>query len=142
MQVLQVNYQALFSELIQKEKTILGPDVVTAKLKTIPGIEVSNKGEIRHISVLPEVFLEELIRQFIELSGVIGKGTVSRVLSEYSLRLTSSGAVETSKQIEDTGLLPQIREDAQPDPAGIPSNTQMEELNKLIQDINRNIISK
>lgn len=81
----EVDYQKLFTELIKKQILILGPDITLSKIKNVKGISVDSSGNVLNLEGDPKVLLQEVIDQFIELSGMIVKKTMESVFSEYPI---------------------------------------------------------
>lgn len=79
------DYKKLFSELIKKQMLILGPDITLAKAKNVVGITVDINGEVQQIEGDPNVMLQNLINEFVELSGLIVKKTMESILTANNL---------------------------------------------------------
>lgn len=77
------DYKQLFSQLIKKQMLILGPDITMAKVRNVAGLTVDAMGEVQKIEGDPQVMLQGLINQFVELSGMIVKKTMESILSSY-----------------------------------------------------------
>jgi len=77
------DYKKIFTELIRKQMIILGPDITLSKAKNVPGIQVSEQGEVTNIDGDPQALLQLLINQFVELSGAIVKKTMESILNTY-----------------------------------------------------------
>lgn len=77
------NNKRIFSEVIKRQIAILGPDITLAKVKNVPGIEVNSTGEVVNLQGDPQVLLQELINQFVELSGLIVKKTMESILATH-----------------------------------------------------------
>lgn len=73
----------LFSELIKKQMLVLGPDITLAKVHNVAGLTVNVDGEVQDIQGDPQVLLQSLINQFVELSGMIVKKTMESILTSY-----------------------------------------------------------
>ena len=77
------DYKSLFSQLIKKQMLVLGPDITLAKVKNVTGITVDLNGDVQKIEGDPQVLLQGLINQFVELSGMIVKKTMESILTSY-----------------------------------------------------------
>jgi len=77
----ETDYKQLFSQLIQKQILILGPDITIAKVKNVPGIVVDQAGSVQSITGDPQALLQALINQFVELSGMIVKQTMESIVA-------------------------------------------------------------
>lgn len=74
-------YQKLLSEVIKKQIVILGPDITLAKARNVPGLTIANDGTVTAISGDPKVLTQQLVDQFMELSGLIVKKTMEPLLT-------------------------------------------------------------
>lgn len=77
------DYKKLFSELIKKQILVLGPDITLAKVRNVIGITVDVNGDVQKIDGDPQSLLQNLINQFVELSGLIVKKTMESILTSY-----------------------------------------------------------
>lgn len=77
------DYKQIFSELIKKQMLILGPQITLSKVKSVPGITVDANGEVTNIQGDSQALLQNLINQFVELSGLIVKKTMESILTSY-----------------------------------------------------------
>lgn len=71
----------VFSELIKRQIAILGKDITLAKVKNVPGIEIDSLGNVTALNGDPQILLQELINQFVELSGLIVKKTMESIIA-------------------------------------------------------------
>lgn len=81
--VTDTDYKSLFSQLIKKQMLVLGPDITLAKVKNVVGIVVDQNGDVQQIEGDPQVLLQDLINQYVELSGLIVKKTMESILTSY-----------------------------------------------------------
>jgi hypothetical protein len=77
------DYKQLFSQLIKKQMLVLGPDITLAKVRNVMGITVDVNGDVQKIDGDPQALLQNLINQFVELSGLIVKKTMESILTSY-----------------------------------------------------------
>lgn len=77
------DYQKLLSEVIKKQIVILGPDITLAKARNVKGLTISDDGTVTAISGSPQVLTQQLVEQFMELSGLIVKKTMEPLLANY-----------------------------------------------------------
>ena len=75
------DFKKLFSELIKKQMVILGPDITFAKVRNVVGLKADINGDVQSINGDPHVILQELINQFVTLSGEIVKKTMETMLA-------------------------------------------------------------
>ena len=79
----QDDYKALMSELIKKQIVILGPDISLVKARGVSGLTVVDDGTVTAISGDPKIVLQQLIYEFVTLSGLIVKKTMEPLLANY-----------------------------------------------------------
>ena len=79
----ETDYKSLFSQLIKKQMLVLGPDITLAKVRNVTGLTVDINGDVQKIEGDPQVMLQSLINQFVELSGMIVKKTMESILTSY-----------------------------------------------------------
>lgn len=77
------DYEKLFTEVIKRQIAVLGPSITLAKVRNVPGIVVDDIGNVTKINGDPQTLLNQLINQFVELSGLIVKKTMESILSSY-----------------------------------------------------------
>jgi hypothetical protein len=77
------DYKQLFSQLIKKQILVLGPDITLAKVRNVTGLTVDINGDVQKIEGDPQLMLQSLINQFVELSGMIVKKTMESILTSY-----------------------------------------------------------
>ncbi len=76
-------YKAVISEVIAKQVVILGPEIAVLKAKNVPELEVSSNGVVTDIKGDPQVALQKLIDQYVELSGQIVKNALGPIFTKY-----------------------------------------------------------
>lgn len=79
----QAEYKRLMSELIKKQIIILGPDISLAKARGVAGLTVADDGSVTTITGDPKAALQQLIEEFVSLSGMIVKKTMEPLLANY-----------------------------------------------------------
>ncbi|HYM65597.1 MAG TPA: hypothetical protein VES68_03905 [Candidatus Sulfotelmatobacter sp.] len=77
------DYKTLLTQVIQKQMVILGPTITLAKARNVKGLTVSDDGTVTEIQGQPQVAIQALIDQFVQLSGLIVKKTMEPLLSVY-----------------------------------------------------------
>lgn len=88
----QNDYQNLFSELIQKQIVILGPDIAVLKARNVSGLKVADNGAVIQMNGNPQELLNQLVDQYVQLSGLIVKKAMEPLLSKYpSISLHQNG---------------------------------------------------
>lgn len=100
----ETDYKQLFSQLIKKQMLVLGPDITLAKVKNVTGITVNPTGDVVSIEGDPQVLLQNLINQFVELSGMIVKKTMESILTSYPgmMAMAATGALGGMPQQSDS----------------------------------------
>jgi hypothetical protein len=79
----ETDYKNLINEIIAKQTLILGPDIVHLKAKNVIGLSISDKGEVTAISGDPQKVLQNLVDEYISLSGQIVKNILNPVFEKY-----------------------------------------------------------
>jgi hypothetical protein len=77
------DYKKLLTEVIQKQMVILGPSISLAKARNVKGLVVDDNGTVTNIQGPPQLLIQGLIDQFVQLSGLIVKKTMEPLLSAY-----------------------------------------------------------
>ena len=78
------DYMQLLSDVIKKQIVILGPDITLAKARNVPGLTVDASGTVTQISGEPQKITQNLIDQFVQLSGLIVKKTMEPLLAYHT----------------------------------------------------------
>lgn len=73
----------IFTEIIKRQMAILGPEITLSRVRNVPGIEVNESGDVINTTGDSQVLLQELINQFVELSGLIVKKTMESILANH-----------------------------------------------------------
>ena len=105
---------------------ILGAEITLARVKSVSGITVASSGEVTALSGDPHELLQNLINQFIDLSGEVVKKTMESVLSNYAVLSQSPIGLSdhTIKKAEAIGTVTT---------SGDLTPTQIQELNKVLE---------
>ena len=77
------DYKKLLTEVIQKQIVILGPAITLAKARNVKGLTVSDDGTVTDMQGSAQELIQNLIDQFVQLSGLIVKKTMEPLLSMY-----------------------------------------------------------
>lgn len=77
------DYKKVLTEVIQKQMIILGPTITLAKARNVQGLTVADDGTITEMSGSPQVLIQSLIDQFVQLSGLIVKKTMEPLLANF-----------------------------------------------------------
>jgi hypothetical protein len=85
----ETDYRNLINEIIAKQTVILGPNIVLIKARSVNGLKVDNTGKVESITGDPQKVLENLINEYITLSGQIVKNVLAPVFAKYpEIKLT------------------------------------------------------
>jgi hypothetical protein len=76
-------YKALISEIIAKQTVILGPDIAILKARNVAGLTIGDNGEVINIEGEPGRILQQLINEYVELSGMIVKNALGSIFEKY-----------------------------------------------------------
>lgn len=76
-------YEALISEIIKKQTVILGPEIAIVKARSVPGLMVDNDGKVTGVGDNPKETLQNLVDQYVELSGQIVKNALGSIFAKY-----------------------------------------------------------
>ena len=76
-------YSALISEVIKKQSVILGPEIAILKARSVPGLMVDNDGKVTGVGDSPKDTLQNLVDQYVELSGQIVKNALGSIFAKY-----------------------------------------------------------
>lgn len=77
------DYKKLVTDVIKKQIVILGPDITLAKARNVKGLTVADDGTVTDMQGPPQELIQNLIDQFVQLSGLIVKKTMEPLLSAY-----------------------------------------------------------
>jgi len=102
------DYKKLLTEVIQKQMVILGPSISLAKARNVKGLVVSDDGMVTDIQGPPQVLIQDLIDQFVQLSGLIVKKTMEPLLSAYP-----DGAMNQTQPLEVAAPIPAASKEVQ-----------------------------
>ncbi|OIO32663.1 MAG: hypothetical protein COZ49_00390 [Candidatus Yonathbacteria bacterium CG_4_10_14_3_um_filter_47_65] len=76
-------YKNLMSEIIAKQIVILGPEIAVLKARNVPSLTVSDDGSVSEINGEPDKALQQLIDNYVELSGQIVKNALGTIFLKY-----------------------------------------------------------
>lgn len=76
-------YKRIFTEIIKKQIVILGPQIAVLKARNVPGLKITDDGVVTDISGPERVVLQELIDEYVALSGEIVKNAVNSIFEKY-----------------------------------------------------------
>jgi len=76
-------YTALISEIIKKQSIILGPEIAILKARSVNGLMVDNDGKVTGVGDNPKETLQNLVDQYVELSGQIVKNALGSIFAKY-----------------------------------------------------------
>lgn len=76
-------YISLISEIIAKQAVILGPDIAILKARNVLGLAIDDHGKVADIKGNPSDVVEQLIDEYVQLSGQIVKSVLSSIFTKY-----------------------------------------------------------
>jgi len=76
-------YKALLSEIIAKQSVILGPEISVLKARNVPGLTISDDGNVLEIKGDGNAVLQQLVNTYVELSGMIVKNALGSIFERY-----------------------------------------------------------
>ena len=76
-------YASLISEIIAKQAVILGPDIAILKARNVLGLMIDDRGKVIDIKGNPADVVEQLIDEYVQLSGQIVKIALSSIFTKY-----------------------------------------------------------
>ncbi|GMQ95005.1 MAG: hypothetical protein BMS9Abin13_115 [Patescibacteria group bacterium] len=79
----QEQYKALIAEIVAKQTVILGPKIAILKARNVEGLVVSDDGSVIEVKGNPDKVLQQLIDQYVELSGQIVKNALGTIFAKY-----------------------------------------------------------
>ena len=77
------DYKNLTAEVIKKQMIILGPNITLVKARNVKGLKIDDNGVVTEMSGPPQELIQELISQFVQLSGLIVQKTLEPLLANY-----------------------------------------------------------
>jgi hypothetical protein len=75
-------YKRILTEIIKKQIVILGPKIAVLKARNVPGLKVTDSGEIINIAGPEQIILQKLISEYVALSGEIVKNAVNSIFEK------------------------------------------------------------
>jgi len=92
-EIAKEDFKKLLTEIIQKQVIILGPQIAILKARNVAGLDVADDGTVNKIDGDPSVKLQELINEYVSLSGLIVKKTMEPLLEKYPTLKIAEGKV-------------------------------------------------
>lgn len=83
MEPTKEDYKSMLTEIIQKQIVILGPQIAVLKARNVSGLVVSDDGQVTEITGSEQQVLQELIDEYVSLSGAIVKNAVNSIFKKY-----------------------------------------------------------
>lgn len=75
------DHKSVLSEVIRKQIAILGPQITIQEARKVPGLTVSDDGSVVSITGDPQVVMQGVVDQFVQLSGMIVRKTMEPLLA-------------------------------------------------------------
>ncbi len=76
-------YKSLLSEIIAKQRVILGPEVAIFKARNVSALTVADDGTVTDVQGDPQQAIQKLIDEYVNLSGLIVKSALDSILAKY-----------------------------------------------------------
>ncbi len=73
----------MLTDLIQKQMVVLGPNIALDKARKIPGLQVTDTGEVLDMDGDPQMVLKGVANEYMTLSGEIAQMTLNTLLEKY-----------------------------------------------------------
>ena len=83
MEPKNTDYKQMLSEIIKKQIVILGPEIAILKARSVQGLMVDNDGKVTGVGDNPKETLQNLVVQYVELSGLIVKNALGSIFAKY-----------------------------------------------------------
>jgi len=83
METNKEDYKRMLSDIIKKQIVILGPEIAILKARNVRGLTVDNDGNVTNISDNEQDVLQNLIDEYVALSGEIVKNAVNSIFAKY-----------------------------------------------------------
>lgn len=77
------DYKSLLTEIIQKQIVIIGPDIALSVARNVQGLTITDKGEVTELSGDGNEVTQNLINEYVSLSGLIVKKAMEPLLAKY-----------------------------------------------------------
>ena len=77
------DYKSLLSDLVKKQMVMLGPNVAVSKARKVSVLTISEDGEVTAIAGDAQTALNQLVNEFMTLSGQIAQTTLQSLLEKY-----------------------------------------------------------
>ena len=77
------DYKSLLTDIIAKQGVVLGPSIALLKARSVPGLIVSDQGEVQDIQGDPEQAVKSLVDAYVDLSGQIVKNALTSVFVQH-----------------------------------------------------------
>ena len=71
------------SEIVAKQAVILGPEIAVLKARNVSGLSVDDSGRVTDVTGDPAGALQDLINEYIALSGEIVKNVMKPIFEKY-----------------------------------------------------------
>lgn len=76
-------YKKMLTDLIQKQMVVLGPNIALDKARKVPGLKISDQGEVLEVDGDSQMILKGVANEFMALSGQIAQMTLNSLLEKY-----------------------------------------------------------
>ena len=77
------DYKSLLTEIIQKQIVIIGPGIAISVARNVQGLTMTDDGKVTEISGDENEITQNLINEYVSLSGLIVKKAMEPLLAKY-----------------------------------------------------------
>lgn len=77
------DFKKLLTDVIKKQIIVLGPDITLAKARNVKGLTITDDGTVTEFAGDPKELVQDLVDQFVQLSGLIVKKTMEPLLANF-----------------------------------------------------------
>ena len=83
MEPTNTDYKQMLTEIIKKQIVILGPQIAVLKARGVVGLKVTDEGDVTDVTGPEQVVLQQLIDEYVALSGEIVRNAVNSIFQKY-----------------------------------------------------------
>ncbi len=119
------DFKEILTQVIKKQMIAIGPDITIAKVKSIPGVVISDDGTVTEIAGEPKQITKELEEAFTELTGSLVKKTMEP-LTEFLESQNTPPQATPAQTVTPEPAMPPVMPNPNPtltEPSPISSGT-------------------
>jgi hypothetical protein len=84
------DYKKILTELIQKQMALLGSQIALQRARSVQGLMIMDDGSVASFAGDPKAIMQNVIDQFVQLSGLIVKKTMEPFVEDYQKMPTAT----------------------------------------------------